>query len=856
VTRQIRTFSLLAVACAAALIPALLPAAEGRGTARKTPPPPVTAPPSSSGQLAVPARERDGSPVLSSDLDALSRTAAGGPNPRPPGLAFGDDGAVQVYIDIARDGAGAGDVVGAAAALGARVERVSDDGTIVQAMVPVGALRALAALPGVRQVRPPDRPYRFAGSVTSAGDAILHADQLRSVYGVGGAGVKVGVLSDGAEGLAASIASGDLPASVDTTTCDVIVSAPAGQPADATSPGAGAEGTAMAEIVHDLAPDAQIMIGYFGLNTTTATSLDFNAAVNCLAQNNDVVVDDVGWFNVGPYDGTSTVSQNTSNALNNAANRIRGYYTAVGNGAGNHYQELYTDFDPVGSYNAHRFQATASTTDIFGIGSVDFDPVYVTAGGTIAIFLQWNDPWGGSANDYDLYLFRDSTGTIVASSTNVQSGSQSPTERIVYTNNTGVSQYFDIVINKHSGAARTLDMFVLGDCAPLLTATGPCLNYDTASSSVSNQSDAGGGVMALGAIDAADAGNDAIEFFSSRGPTNDGRMKPDATAIDGVAVTANGGFFTPFFGTSAAAPHAAAVAALVLSCRPVLKAGEPGDNPANDRTALRSALTSTAVDLGSLGADNTYGSGRLSAAAAANAAGCPPDGDADGVPDVSDNCPSTPNPTQANNDRELIVLPHPRFAFDDVTNPDGDTAGDACDSDDDNDGLTDAAEISGPPCPSASGPTNPLKADSDGDLTSDALECLFGTDPASAASVPPPAPPGDTDGDFLPDSVEAALGTNPNAADSDGDGIRDGIEARGWHTNPLVPNTDGDACSDAKEIASVNNDQIVNAADLGSVASAFGPKTLPAYVLDFDVTRDGVISAADLGTVAVQFGVC
>lgn len=132
----------------------------------------------------------------------------------------------------------------------------------------------------------------------------------------------------------------------------------------------------------------------------------------------------------------------------------------------------------------------------------------------------------------------------------------------------------------------------------------------------------GGGVVSLGAINASDPGADTIASYSSRGPTNDGRLKPDATAIDGVSVTGSGGFFVPFYGTSAAAPHAGGIAALLLSCNPALRAGEPGDDPASDRASLRNALLGSAVDLGPAGPEMTYGHGRLDALAAARLAGC------------------------------------------------------------------------------------------------------------------------------------------------------------------------------------------------------------------------------------------
>ena len=168
-------------------------------------------------------------------------------------------------------------------------------------------------------------------------------------------------------------------------------------------------------------------------------------------------------------------------------------------------------------------------------------------------------------------------------------------------------------------------MFVaVCDCAPLPNSlpSEPLLNYNTVSSSVPNNADASGRVVTHGAINAGEPGNDLIAPYSSRGPTNDNRLKPEAVAIDGVAVTGAGGFGTPFFGTSAAAPHGGAIAALILACKPSLKHGEPGDNPNADRDALRNAMLNTSVDLGVVGDDQIYGNGRIDADAAATAAAC------------------------------------------------------------------------------------------------------------------------------------------------------------------------------------------------------------------------------------------
>ena len=154
-------------------------------------------------------------------------------------------------------------------------------------------------------------------------------------------------------------------------------------------------------------------------------------------------------------------------------------------------------------------------------------------------------------------------------------------------------------------------MFVLGGGDACVGPIDSIFNYNTVGSSVPAQSDSGGGVVSVGAIDAADAGTDDIEAFSSHGPANNGAIKPDVAAIDGVSVTGAGGFSSTFFGTSAAAPHVAGLAALLLEVAPGLLSGEPGDDPGLDRATLRAAIVNTAVDLGASGDDNTFGSGRV-----------------------------------------------------------------------------------------------------------------------------------------------------------------------------------------------------------------------------------------------------
>ena len=527
-------------------------------------------------------------------------------------------GDVQVQVKV--DDADAA-VLDALAAAGVVVERVSDDGTIVQGWIPATALDAVAALAPVKQVKLPNYGYLNAGSVMTEGDAIINADQVRSTFGVTGAGVRVGVISDGVGGIAAAKASGDLPASVNTTTCNTY----GGNPETT-----GAEGTAILEIVHDIAPDAELWFGHFGMGSDE----DFNDAVDCLAANTDVVIDDVNFYLDGQYDGTSVVSANTSQELNRTSNRIRSYSTSAGNQVYKHYQGSFHEWL---DWGMQTFQAgddpdttiVEDTTDFYEMGPRNGDPLYLWNGDSVRVYLEWDDPFGRSSNDYDLGLWSESAAIYVRTSAETQDGNDDPVEWVEYPNS-GTGGWFDIVIAKHgSPDPVTFDMYVLGpyllpDVPPHVDALQNH-NYNTMASSPANQSDAGGGVISVGAIDAADPGNDDIEWFSNHGPTNDGRVKPDVSAIDGVCVTGSGGFGQgtcqtsgkQFFGTSASAPHVAGVAALLLELRPNLKAGELGDDPAVDRARLYEYLVDNAADLGSVGTDNVFGTGLLDAYAAA-----------------------------------------------------------------------------------------------------------------------------------------------------------------------------------------------------------------------------------------------
>lgn len=457
------------------------------------------------------------------------------------------------------------------AALGAAgldIEIVNDRFGLVQGWIADGAVATLAELEIVQSISPAWPAEHSAGTVTSEGDGASRSDLVRQL-GHDGAGVVVGVISDGIESLAASQVSGDLPA----------VTVP---PDTRCRRGSGDEGTAMLEIVHDLAPGAGLR--FSGISTR----LEMIDAIDCLtAGGADVIVDDLIFFGE-PFFEDGPIALTAADAVAAGAS----YHTAAGNFGDREY--LVEEYRP-GPQDFHDFDP--------GAGQDILNRVIVPAGGELLCILQWADPFGASGNDYDLIAVEPLTVTILAVSDNVQDGTQDPFEAVAFVNPLSTPLEVGIVIRKFAGLARSLK---------LLCPDTP-LQYRSVHFGISGHA-ARPEVIAVAAINALDPGLDDAEAFTSRGPAPIffpslvARPKPDLAAFDGVTTTAPG--FAPFFGTSAAAPHSAAVAALLLSKNPTL-------SPAQVRTAL----TSTAVDIEAPGFDNVVGHGRIDALAAINAVG-------------------------------------------------------------------------------------------------------------------------------------------------------------------------------------------------------------------------------------------
>lgn len=480
----------------------------------------------------------------------------------------------------------------------------------LRAHVAVDRVRELADIPGVTFVQPQQQAITWrqlqnqlqialhgSGVARGEGDVTHLAHVTRRAFGVDGTGIKIGVLSDGVNNLAASQASGDLgPVTV----------VPAQE-------GFGDEGTAMLEIVHELAPGAQL---FFASATTGAgvTSFADNIRTLRFTYDCDIIIDDVFYLQESPFhDGQPAPSQTDMAAVTQAVNDVTTdgalYFSSAGNsghltaGTSSAWEGDFVDGGAAASLGL--------PGRLHDFGGQTYN---VVVGAGRATTLHWSDAIGGSDNDYDIFAFDETFTILFDASTNLQTGIEDPYESM-----TSAPGDHVVIVKADGAASRFLHLSGVGAALQFATA-GAIQGHAGAANAI-----AVAATPANRAFPSAFNDTHTVETFSSDGPrrvfyrangapytasllSGGGllRPKPDVTAADGVRVTGVGGFPSAFFGTSAAAPHAGAIAALVL-------AKSPGLTPAQVRTAL----TSTAIDIGPVaGADRDSGAGIVMADAA------------------------------------------------------------------------------------------------------------------------------------------------------------------------------------------------------------------------------------------------
>jgi subtilisin family serine protease len=562
----------------------------------------------------------------------------------------------RIVVDVRFErgaAAGADDV----RAAGVQVLNVSSRYQTITAAARPSQLRDLASLSRVASVGEVLAPVMrgCAGSVTSEGDLQLDAAIARSDFGVDGSGVTVGILSDSfdtsgevATSATEDVKSGDIPGSGNpcghTTPVDVL---------ENPSPSfeVGDEGRAMAQIVHDLAPGANLAFAtaFFEDDPFDPQVGQFLFAENIerlarpVAQGGagaEVIVDDVGYFEE-PFFQDGPVAT----AIDKVVSEGVSYFSAVGND--NLIEE--PSKNEISSWETPVFRDSAGCPpELEAISHnpdhcLDFDPedpgedetfgITVSPKRTLIVAVQWAEPWFGVESDLDAYLLDSSDKVLAASGGNSDNISgQVPAEVLAWKNEVATAKEVHLAINRCFGAICNQDasstkkprvkLILLQNGSGVTATEHPeTSGEDVVGPSVFGHAGAPAAIS-VGAVRYNTVSSP--ERYSSRGPVTHyfGRVtgttaaaalvpeevisKPDVAATDCGRTT----FFVPvesepgifrFCGTSAAAPHAAAIAALALQAN-------PGLTPAQ----VRSALATTARPVGAFG-PNAVGSGLVDA---------------------------------------------------------------------------------------------------------------------------------------------------------------------------------------------------------------------------------------------------
>ncbi|MDX8411590.1 MAG: PKD domain-containing protein, partial [Mariprofundaceae bacterium] len=522
-------------------------------------------------------------------------------------------------------------------------------------------LYQLASIPEVRSIRPEYGAITHVGAVTSRADVALKADQAKASFAVDGSGQKIGILSDSfacagnrdantlpAAGAAGTLTgspsqdSGDLPAAV-TLLSDL-------------STGCSDEGAGMAELAYDIAPGAAIAFASAFLGEAA-----FAQGITDLCSppvNSTVVVDDVLYFTEPMYqDGI--VAQAAAACVASGVP----YFSSAGNNANRGFRQGFVDINVVDDTS---FPASGNDLHDWGVGDGFLDVINLPDGANITVTLQWNQPFdsvsagAGAQIDLDLHITPTPDVAGLAAPLAVSFSAQGITgapagdavEIASYTNTTGALQTVYIAVEHFDGNQGVIPQNAATPVEFRLVFSekgGTALIQG-----ITDETSAFGGptiyghAMAIGATSVAAVPwyDSALydpnflptsatdpEGFTARGGSlpiqfgTDGTFaprasfEPDIAAVDGNNTSFFGGDinlggpfgepdgFPNFFGTSAAAPNAAAVAALMRHADGALTP-----------LAINTTLENTAIDItgfrAAIGSDDVTGIGLVDALAA------------------------------------------------------------------------------------------------------------------------------------------------------------------------------------------------------------------------------------------------
>ena len=438
---------------------------------------------------------------------------------------------------------------------------------------PINNLSQLNSNTRIEYVRPLYPPISNTGLVTSMGDITMRSNTVRSRFGLDGSGVKIGVISDSYDsklGAQTDVNEGDLPGIKSS-----------GQPNDNPNPvqviedlaqRGNDEGRAMLQIVHDVAPKAKL-----AFHTGFLSAGHFANAIQKLADNNlpggrcDIIVDDLTYI-TEPFQRDGIVAQ----AVNQVVAQGVTYFSSAGNFGNKSYEAVFngvTNTAVIPTGQIHKFGPNAS--DIYQTINLKK--------GSYTIGLQWSDEFSslgsltGVQTDMDLYLVGANGFTLFGFNRSNLFGD--PFEICAFTVKEETNAKLMIVRASGSSNVRFKYIIFRGD--------GTILDYQSGTSSIVGHPNADSAIS-VGAMLYADIPPftpvwPGVASFSSRGGTftrnnNNSfvqRNHPVLIGPNGVNTTVNlggapfndGDTYPNFFGTSAAAPHVAAVGALIIQGR-------------------------------------------------------------------------------------------------------------------------------------------------------------------------------------------------------------------------------------------------------------------------------------------------
>lgn len=317
-------------------------------------------------------------------------------------------------------------------------------------------------------------------------------------------------------------------------------------------------GTACAEIVYDMAPEAKLYLANFDLFD------EFQEAVDWLiSEKVDIISFSIGYFNAGAGDGTGPVNDVVNKAVSSGITWV----AAAGNEAVSHWRGIWDDNDNDKWLN---FKYTDETNEFFAY-----------AGDRVYVLMNWDD-WYESDQDYDLYIF-DNSKRIVVASTNEQDGDDWPEESVEFI--APFTGTYHVTVYNYSATKRNkIELFFSKDYP----------EYYTSAYSLTIPADNPKAISAGATF----WGDDSLEYYSSRGPTKNNTIKPDFTSPDGVSTASYGE--RSFYGTSAATPHISGAIGLLMDKVNIFT-----------KEQIIQIIESRAIDYGQQGKDNLYGIGRL-----------------------------------------------------------------------------------------------------------------------------------------------------------------------------------------------------------------------------------------------------